>query len=680
MKKIYDHVFNTIITRKTGFIILVFLSYILLFFPLFSFFQRQAIAFYILPTIVVALMGGRWWGLTVGFLYAPINHFLFLLVNTSPIGSQGGRNFWFSFFVFIITGSVLGYLRDIKNQLQEELDCREAMEDALHQSEGMYKQIVETASDVIAVFSPKGDITYVNPPTVNLTGYSEKELVGMNYSELIHEDWREKIVSYYLNQRNSKNSESSLEFPFTRKNGETKWVKQTVNLVFEGEEVTGVQSILHDITDRKDAEHSLKETELRYQALFDRSNDGVFIISLDQVFLSINQKAADLLGYSIEELTGLSVKDVVSPEEFETSQNRAEDILHGEIPPTYERTFIRKDGTQVVGEISAALVHDANGNPSYIQSTVRDITKRKQVEKKLQENEFRYQALFNQSNDAVLLITLDGNIINVNERTIEMHGFSREELIGKSIKFLSTKREQVKTEKMLSDISSGEAPPVYERMVRHKNGSTFPIEINLSLVIDANGDPLYAQSIARDISQRKQIEENLHHLATHDPLTGLPNRTLFYDRLNHATNRAKRDQTSLAILFLDLDGFKNVNDTYGHLAGDKLLKDVAERLQKCVRESDTVARMSGDEFTIILENVEKRKNTQTAVENIIEKLSKPYHVDGQKTSFSASIGVALFPADTDEATEVLKKADQAMYAVKNDPKKKKWYQFYEDIQ
>jgi diguanylate cyclase (GGDEF)-like protein/PAS domain S-box-containing protein len=409
---------------------------------------------------------------------------------------------------------------------------------------------------------------------------------------------------------------------------------------------------------------------LRYQALFDRSNDAVFIIDFDQVFRAANQKTSEFLGYEQDELIGMSIQDIIAPEEHQLSQERAKSVIAGDIPPIYERTFVRKDGTRVVGEISASIVYDATGEPQFIQSFVRDITERREAEQALWESENRYRALFNQTNDGITLIDLDGVVIDVNLRAAEILGYTVEEMIGRKIKEFSVAEEAQDTSNVVHRIISGDMLPVYERTLKKKDGSLVPTEVNVTIVVDRDGNPLYIQSITRDITERKQAEERLKHLSTHDRLTSLPNRSLLYNRLERSIARGERYNRKLAVLFLDLDGFKAVNDTLGHAAGDRLLIDVGDRLRSCVRESDTVARMGGDEFILILDEIVDVKHARTSVQRILEVIDRPYHLDGQEVNITASIGVSVFPIHGEDAETLITLADRAMYISKDKGKER----------
>ena len=198
----------------------------------------------------------------------------------------------------------------------------------------------------------------------------------------------------------------------------------------------------------------------------------------------------------------------------------------------------------------------------------------------------------------------------------------------------------------------------------HKNEKHVWVDLTVVALRDQDGNPIYVVGDIVDITEQKKSEQVLKYLATHDPLTGLPNRTLFSDRLHHALLLARRSNSNVAVMFIDLDGFKSVNDAFGHEMGDHVLERVARRLNSCVRESDTLARFSGDEFTLVVENITNPEDAAVIAQKIVTKLSVPLQEEGQQITITASIGISIYPDDGEDERRLLKTADEAMYRVK----------------
>lgn len=281
----------------------------------------------------------------------------------------------------------------------------------------------------------------------------------------------------------------------------------------------------------------------------------------------------------------------------------------------------------------------------------------------------KYRDLFDNAADCLMLLELDGTIIDVNRTGLEQRGYTRDEMVGMHITKLDPPEFAAKVPKRLDDIEKGGA--TFESAHLHKNGTPIPVEIH-SKVIEFEGRKVFF-SVIRDITGRRTTEQRIAQLAHFDVLTNLPNRTLFFDRLDQAVARAKRYLQKFAILYLDLDGFKQINDEFGHYVGDALLKIAAERLTENVRDIDTVARVGGDEFIFILNNIEHKDNVARVAAKISESLSKPFVIDGKTCRIGCSIGISIFPDDIECPETLVKMADDAMYKAKKDMQNK--YQF-----
>jgi diguanylate cyclase (GGDEF)-like protein/PAS domain S-box-containing protein len=416
---------------------------------------------------------------------------------------------------------------------------------------------------------------------------------------------------------------------------------------------------------RAQAIESLKESEKRYRALFERTNDTVLIISLDMTILAVNQQAADMLGYSVEELIGMPLIEIVAPEEWDDTLAKETKLRLGEIPPVYTRTFIRKDGKRVTAEVSVAMAYDTQGNPSHFQSIARDITERHITQDQLHLQAAALEAAAN----GILITDRQGTILWVNPAVSHLSGYSKSEIIGRNPNmFKSGENSQSVYRELWQAILNGE---VWQGQLvnKRKDGSTYHEELTITPVYDSKGEITRFIAIKQDVSERVQVQKMLQHLATHDPLTDLPNRSLFFNRLEHAVRLAKRIKSKLAVMFIDLDDFKQVNDTYGHEIGDQLLQAIAQRLKRSVRESDTVARIGGDEFTILLEFLDDQSGAIKVSRNLLDTAFTPYMIRGHHIEISPSIGVSLYPDDSKNTIELVKFADQAMYAAKQGGKK-----------
>jgi diguanylate cyclase (GGDEF)-like protein/PAS domain S-box-containing protein len=335
-------------------------------------------------------------------------------------------------------------------------------------------------------------------------------------------------------------------------------------------------------------------------------------------------------------------------------------------------------GRSSVIEVYGYPIFDKAGNVRHMVEYVLDITERLTEEVRASirmEEQTRLAAqVFDNTSEGIIITDSDGEIVSVNRSFTQITGYLPEEAIGKTPNLLKSGRHDdefyARMWAALNDTGQWRG----EIWNRRKDGDIYPEWLTISAVKDDQGEVINYMAIFIDISQRIQNEALLKYLATHDPLTKIPNRALFKNRLLRAMARSQRSKKKVAILMLDLDEFKGINDRLGHAAGDMVLQKWAERLKSSVRESDTVARLGGDEFSIILEGIASKNDAKTVVDKILERNKKPFALNGHSAKLTASIGITLFPDDGIDYAGLLINADQAMYVAKNNGKNR--YAFF----
>lgn len=403
---------------------------------------------------------------------------------------------------------------------------------------------------------------------------------------------------------------------------------------------------------------SLAESEERFRLMTENARDLIYSYRIrpDAGFYYISPSVTAFTGYTPDELyadCNLAFK-VIHADFQEVMKDPAR--LASTINMPLSVRMIRKDGRPVWTEHRCVPVYDESGEITGCEGIARDITERKQAEEALE----RYQLLCKHAKDIILFFRRDGQLIEANEAALKTYGYTREEILSLNVSDLRSPEAKGTLAEHLKNAETASVP--YETTHQRKDGGIFPVEVNAQ-VTTLNGERVMF-AIVRDITDRKRAEETINHLAFHDPLTDLPNRTLFFDRLGVALNRASRNKQMLAVMFLDLDRFKFVNDLLGHAAGDKLLKNVARKIKRCIRANDTVARMGGDEFTILLPEVKREQDAAKVANKILEALRKPWVVNGYKFHLTTSIGIALYPNDGTDKESLTKNADTAMYRAK----------------
>jgi diguanylate cyclase (GGDEF)-like protein/PAS domain S-box-containing protein len=416
--------------------------------------------------------------------------------------------------------------------------------------------------------------------------------------------------------------------------------------------------------------------EQRYLALYDQSHDAVFLVDLDYDFIALNRQGLQMLGYKVEqELVGKSIKQFVPVDEWEAAVGNFERIAAGETLPRVEGSIWARGGARVQVEISMALVHDSGGSPQHFQVVLSDITVRKHAEEVLREKEQRYRALFESTNDAVFLLNLDLVYLAVNQQAADLLGYEVDEIVGRPIEYFVTPHEIKDSRDILEPLLAGQILPVYERTFVRKDGSQITVEISSALVFDIDNNPLHIQSIARDISLRKSLEERLRlslaemvSLSRTDPLTGILNRRAIVDYAEAELNRSAREDSPVSFLLLDMDNLKSVNDSYGHLAGDQTLQILATTLHKWKRGYDWIGRWGGDEFLIVLP-VTRSKEAGEVAERLRQKvMEKPVKLpEGNEVTVLVSIGVTCNESSSGRVSNLdalIHQADEALYNAK----------------
>ncbi len=308
------------------------------------------------------------------------------------------------------------------------------------------------------------------------------------------------------------------------------------------------------------------------------------------------------------------------------------------------------------------------------------VTNLKQIKGELEKSQYQLQSIIHNAMDGIIMINELGEIHGFNPAAEQIFGYSQQEIIGTNLKMLMPEPDRSAHDGYLQHyLQTGQSKILGVRgrevTALRKNGEEFPMELSASEMM--LGGHRYFVGIVRDITERKQAEQRIAHLAHYDYLTDLPNRALFLDMLEHSVAFAKRNSHRLAVLFLDLDGFKVINDTLGHDAGDLLLKGVSSRLQDTIRQSDSVARVGGDEFILVLGNIESDENAAHVAAKIIASLSEPFDLMGSRVQVGASIGISLFPDEEIDPDRLVKQADEAMYLAKKSGKNTS--RFYRDV-
>ena len=441
---------------------------------------------------------------------------------------------------------------------------------------------------------------------------------------------------------------------------------------------------LHKCATALRSEIMLRENEERYRMMFQNFRIGVCIVapeeggeelfSSDGRIIDCNQAFLSLTGFdSLAELSARPYSALIPDEQRQTIVMMArEQLLPQGFMHEYERQYVRRDGTLVPALVQSIMRRDQNQNPYELWDLVTDLTEHKRSQQQLH----LAAKVFEGAGEAIMITDGECRIISINQAFTRITGYSSAEVIGQNPRLLNAGIQSPQFyADMWADIASG---GYWQGEVwnRRKNGDVFPEWLSITALIDVCGQATHYIGIFSDISERKQAEERIRFLAQHDALTGLPNRLLLHDRLEHSFACANREDRQIALLFLDLDNFKTINDSLGHQIGDQVLQQVAIRLEEELRAVDTVCRQGGDEFIIVLNDIGEVNDAAIVSEKLKQALARPMPIGGMELDLTASIGIAIYPNDGVDCETLIKNADAAMYFAKQSGRNN--FQFFTD--
>jgi len=420
---------------------------------------------------------------------------------------------------------------------------------------------------------------------------------------------------------------------------------------------------------------TLASSDEHHASLIDLAPDLIAICNMDGAIQVLNPAGCALLSVDIDQAQLHSLRDYIHPDYQILLDDRFEKLLNE--PRRTSMKLVTNDGREVDAEIAASVYEESDGEVHQVMLVARDVTEKNRRIKEVMEREEFLRTIMDTTVDGLITCNEMGLIETSNPAAERIFGYEQGGLMGASLVDLipdARGRRQSDSGTILKSLEVDIDTKEYGREVSglRKDGTSFPLEVSLS---DFKlRDRLHYIAVVRDITERKKAEDRLKFLATRDPLTHLPNRYLFSERLKDSTQAADKTGTKSAVLFIDLDNFKNINDAMGHAAGDVVLQLAGKRLESCVRGKDTIARLSGDEFTVILEAVSEDGEVEAVATRMLRALSQPFHVDGKELYTSGSIGVIVYPDNCDDVEDLLKNVYTASHHAKKQGRNN--FQFY----
>jgi diguanylate cyclase (GGDEF)-like protein/PAS domain S-box-containing protein len=538
--------------------------------------------------------------------------------------------------------------------------------------EEQFRSIVTQVPGAVFRARARGSIDFVSEAIEEITGVPAAELMrgetdawsGMICAQ--DQELRRQVLRDALQSGRS----YEVEYRIVDAHGKERWVLESGQPQrVPGEEGFWVDGIVSDISERKHNEMRIGALLAEQGAILDNVMFGV-LFTRERHIVSVNRRTEQLFGYPEGSMAGLPASSLfVSNGEHARAEGEFLPVLARGEDASHERQFRRRDGSLLWCLVSGSAIDPGRPEAGNVW-VFADISERKQYEEKLRLS----ATVIEHIADGVMVVDMLGTIVTVNPAFTHITGFEAAEVVGRPWSVTRPGRDDQERYwamwRQLNDTGFWRG----ELWSARKDGETFLEWLTVSTVRNDEGRVTHYVGVFSDITRLKESQEQLDYLAHHDPLTGLPNRLLFQDRLLHAIGRAAREGQQLAVMFIDLDRFKNVNDTLGHHVGDELLKQVATALGARLRDGDTLARLGGDEFIVLLENMDGSYGAGQVAVKMMALFEQPFTVAGHELFVTGSIGISLFPQDGEDANLLVRNADVAMYQAKS--RGRNGYQFY----
>ncbi len=579
--------------------------------------------------------------------------------------------------------------------------------------------IFQTIPDAVCLIDPEWKVRFWSHGAEIMFGYNADEIVGESIALIIPPDIAQKEITHCIHELDTKGEMSGYQTERVTKDGRIIPIELSAVILKRGEAIRGYASIMRDMRERKQVERRLRESEEKYRSIVETTTEWIWEIDPKGTLTFSNAAISDMLGYSPGELIGKNRLELIHPDD--RGQAREELAWGVEQKQGWRKSLVRwiprdggiryslSDSLPIMDDAGAligfrGLDHDATElmkvqealTKAYqeledrVEERTRELAKlagelraeieeRKRIEEALRRSEKRLSSITSSVAEGIYVLDEKGRILFMNPEAERLLGWNMEEVREKSFHDLVHFRTRdgaplpLQRCNMHKVIKTGKRFSSTDEVFVRKNGSVFPISVIAAPIIE-EGRIIASITAFSDITELKRREEEINVLAHHDALTGLPNRRLFRDIITVELAQARRNRKKMGVLFLDLDRFKDINDTLGHDTGDLLLQEVARRFKISIRQSDTIARIGGDEFNIIIPDITQAEAAAEVARKIIDSLRRPLTIADHHLMITTSIGISVYPDDTEELDNLLNYADMAMYHAKESGRNQ--YRFY----
>jgi diguanylate cyclase (GGDEF)-like protein/PAS domain S-box-containing protein len=552
----------------------------------------------------------------------------------------------------------------------------------LRHSKAQYQHVVDSTHDLVTVVDTEGRFTFVNGMAEKFLGIAPEDCLGRSAFDLVHKEdlaLTQKAFAGWLDH----GAEMSLRFEnrLQSVNGDVHQIHWNVVADRDNDngnsQIIGFSSIGRDVTAERAAKEILAASEKHYREMFQHAPLPYQSLDKNAEILDVNEAWLNLFGQQKREhVIGHPLTDYLNEESLTTlAENFPKFILQGHIEsPVFD--ILRPDGSSRTVVVTGRTVNDTAGNVR-TNCILTDITERLKIEaeQKMVDEQLKLAAtVFSASVEGILITDADQKIISVNPALEVITGYTSQEVVGKNPSIFSSGRHEKDHYEGMWEQIKEQGFWHGEIWNRRKNGEVFPEWLTITAVSNSEDEVTHYIGSFFDISERKKQQDHIEFLAHHDALTNLPNRALLDDRLRQAIAKSRRNSDHTAIMFIDLDRFKLINDTLGHDVGDRLLVCIAQRLTELLRETETISPLGGDEFVIVIPHLTNIDKVALIAQKVIDSICKPIEVDQHILNTTPSIGISIFPDDGDDPATLLQNADTAMYHAKDRGRKN--YQFF----
>lgn len=545
--------------------------------------------------------------------------------------------------------------------IAKEITEQKKTERLLRENEQRYKSLFDNHPHGIFTFDRAGNLVSINAGTQNITGYSLEELLANSFLSVVMPEETEKVRHHFYKAVQKKQPER-YEMSFQTKNRGLIDL-QVMNIpIIVDEQLVGIHGIVADITEKNRAQKALTEAKDELEVFWKSSTDPIFYIDTKGDILKVNPAFEETFGFTEEEMK--SGKGTIIPPHMRSDQDDiVERILNGEAVKSHDTLRINKAGQLLNILSSYSPVQNADKKISGATIIYKNVTELKKTEQELQKSQEKYKLITESTFDMITLIDLSGLIEYVSPASEKILGYPDYTYIGSPFTKNVHPEDAFDLIESVASLIDGEEPATIEVRYLHRDGHYIWMEVSPTPVL-ANGELKQLFTIARDITERRKLQDKIAKMAFYDHLSGIPNRRTFDDKLKKAIHQAKNTGKKVAILMLDGRNFKKINDQFGHDAGDAVIKEMANRIQASIRSTDTAARLGGDEMGVILPGIDSLAIAEATAGRILESFQTPLLFNGFHIKLGAGIGISLYPDNAATEKLLIKYADTALYEAK----------------